>query len=272
MHIKLTLQTSHIGDVEKPIPARDDDDDESPSPYAAAVLTDLEEEAVRALLGKGSPAPPGSDGRNSRYRVETASGRVTVLAMKQLRTTNWSHFQVILRDLAIEPVALVFEMMRAGNLHMLLSFGQTSTVTISEEQKQRIAEHVPEVQVCSAPADLQRYLSEKVEAWQRHRPDWFQETWMELMDDADDARRTMQRDRAAGEREFNDLLAANAENPDKPRIYVLRGQAYEAIGEKSLAADDYRTAERLLPPEDLMIEGVRRALSRVSSPRQSRRL
>jgi hypothetical protein len=226
MHIKLMLQTSHIGDVEKPISAPDhDDDDDSPSPYAAAVLTDLEEEAVRALLGNPEPAPRGSDGRNTQYRVETAGGRVRVSAMRQLITTNWSHFQVILRSLAMEPLELVFELMRVGNLHMLLSFGQTGTVTISDDQKQRIAEHVPEVQVCSAPADLQRFLTEKVAAWQRHRPDWFQETWMELMDDADDAGRTMQRDRAAGEREFNGLLASNADNPDKARIYVVRGQA-----------------------------------------------
>jgi hypothetical protein len=264
MHIKLMLQTSHICDVEKPIPTPDQDDDDDPSPYAAAVLTDPEEKAARALLGQALPAPRGSDGRKSRYRVETAGCRVTVFAMRQLITTNWSHIQVILRSLAMGPVELVFELMRVGNLHMLLSFGQTCTVTISEEQKQRIAEHVPEVQVCSAPADLQRYLTEKVEAWQRIRPDWFQETWMELQDDADDARRTMQSDRAAGEREFNGLLAANADNPDKPRIYVVRGQAYEAIGEKNLAANDYRKAMELLHPEDLMIDGLRHALSRVT--------
>jgi hypothetical protein len=265
MHIKVMLQTSHIGDVEKLIPAPDeDDDDDSPTPYAAAVLTDSEMEGVRALLGKPLPAPRGSDRRNSRYRVETPGGRVAVTAMRQLTTTNWSHVQAILRSLAMGPVELVFNLMQAGNLHLLLSFGQTWTVTISEEQKQRIAEHVPEVQVCSSPADLQRFLTEKVEVWQRLRPDWFQETWMELMDDADDAGRTMQKDREAGEREFNGLLAANADNPDKPRIYVVRGQAYEDIGEKSLAADDYRTAERLLHPEDLMLEGVRRALSRVT--------
>jgi hypothetical protein len=52
----------------------------------------------------------------------------------------------------------------------------------------------------------------------------------------------MLEDRAAGEREFNGLLVGNADNPDKPRIYVVRGQAYEAIGEKTLAADNYRTA------------------------------
>jgi hypothetical protein len=79
---------------------------------------------------------------------------------------------------------------------------------------------------------LQRHLKEKVEMWQRVRPDWFKETWMELMDDADDAGRTLQRDRAAGEQEFNGLLAANADNPDNPRIYFVRGQAYEAIGQK----------------------------------------
>jgi hypothetical protein len=196
MHIKVMLQTSHIGDVEKPIPAPDeDDDDDSPTSYAAAVLTDSEMEAVRVLLGKPLPAPRGSDRRNLRYRVETPGGRVAVTAMRQLTTTNWSHFRAILRSLAMGPVELVFNLMRAGNLHLLLSFGQTWTVTISEEQRQRIAEHVPEVQVYSSPADLQRFLTEKVEAWQRLRPEWFQETWMELMDDADDAGRTMQKDR-----------------------------------------------------------------------------
>jgi hypothetical protein len=265
MHIKVMLQTSHIGDVKRPTSAPDqDDDDDGPSPYATAVLTDMEENAVRALLGKALPASRRSDGRNSRFRLETPGGRVTVLATRQLTTTNWSHFQVILRSLAIGPVELVFELMRAGNLHMCLRFGETRFVAISEEQKQHIAEHVPEVQVCSAPAGLQRYLTAKVEAWQRVRPDWFKETWMELMDDADDAGRTMLRDRAAGEREFNGLLAANADNPDKPRIYVVRGRAYEAIGEKGLAADDYRTAIGMLHPEDLMIDGVRRDLSRVT--------
>ena len=242
MHIKVMLQTSHVGDMERPTTAPDqDDDDDGPSPYAAAVLTDAEQEAVRTLLGKALPAPRGADGRNSRFRVETADGRVTVSAMRRLSTTNWSHFQIILRSLAMGPVEFAYELMRVGNLHMHLSFGQMCFVAISGEQKQRIAAHVPDVQVCPAPADLQRYLTEKVAAWQRVRPDWFQETWMELIDDAGDAGRTLRRDRVAGEREFNALLAVNAENPDKPRIYFVRGQAYEALGEKSLAAEDYRT-------------------------------
>ena len=44
----------------------------------------------------------------------------------------------------------------------------------------------------------------------------------------------------------------------------MRGRVYEALGEKVLAADDYRKVMELLPPEDLMIDGVREALSRVT--------
>jgi hypothetical protein len=265
MHIKMMLQTSHIGDVQKPIQDQEEDEDDGcPSPYDTAVVTDSEQEALSAMLGKALPGARGSDIRNSRFRVESPEGRVLVTALRTQTGANWSHFQVILRLLAIGPVEVVFELMRAGNLHMLLRFGQMSTVTISEEQKQHIADHVPEVRVCTTPADLQRFLTEEVEACQRVRPDWFKETWVEVMDDAQVAGQTMLRDRAAGEREFSSLLEANADNPDKPRIYVVRGRTYEAIGEKALAADDYRKAEELLHPEDLMIDGVRRALSRVT--------
>jgi hypothetical protein len=264
MHIKVMLQTSRIGDVQKPIQDQEEDeDDDRPSPYDAAVVTDSEQEALSALLGKALPATRGSDIRNSIFRVESSEGRMSVIALRRQTSANWSHFQVILRSLAIGPVGVVFELMRAGNLHMLLRFGQMSTVTISEEQKQHIANHVPEVRVCSTPADLQRFLTEKVETWQRIRSDWFKETWFDVMDDANVAGQTMLRDRAAGEREFSSLLEANADNPDKPRIYAVRGQAYEAIGEKGLAADDYRKAEELWHPEDLMIDDVRRALSRM---------
>jgi hypothetical protein len=210
-------------------------------------------------------APHGSDGRNSRIRVETPDGRVIVFAQRQLATTHWAHFEVILRSLAMEPVEFVFELMRAGNLHMLLDFGSTyATVAISKEQKERIEAHLTEIDVFGAPADLQRYLTEKVEARQRVRPDAFEETWMEVMDDAEDAGRTMKRDRATGEREFISLLAVNSDNPDKPCIYAVRGKAYAAIGEERLAAADYRTAIQLLHPEDLLVDGVRHALSRVT--------
>jgi hypothetical protein len=109
---------------------------------------------------------------------------------------------------------------------------------------------------------LQRHLTEKVDAWQRVRPDWFQDGWSEMMDDADSARKTMLSDRAAGEREFQRLLVAY---PDEGDLYFMRGRAYEAIGEKGLATDDYRRAEGLLPPGDLVTEGIRRALARVEA-------
>lgn len=265
MHIQMMLQTSHIGDVQKPVQSPDQDDEDyedGPSPYDAAFVTEPEKVALCALLGEALPTHE-SEGRNPRYRVQTADDRLTVMALRRPGQRSWSHLQVRLRSLAMAPVAFVFELMRAGNLHLLLRFGRTCTVAVSQEQKRHIEAHVPDVHVCSSPADLQRYLTEKVEARRRVRPDSFKETWMELMDDADDAGRTMLRDRAAGEREFTGLLAANADNPDRPRIYVVRGQAYEALGEKLLAADDYRKAAELLHPEDLMIEGVRHALSRV---------
>jgi hypothetical protein len=72
MHIKVMLQTSHIGDMETPIRASDQDDDDEdgdPSPYSAAALTDAEAEAVRALLGQALPAPRGAVVRGQAYEA-----------------------------------------------------------------------------------------------------------------------------------------------------------------------------------------------------------
>jgi hypothetical protein len=71
--------------------------------------------------------------------------------------------------------------------------------------------------------------------------------WRELMAEAEAARRAMLRNRAAGEREFDRLLAAH---PKGGMIYFKRGEAFEALGEAERAAADYRRAEGLFPIAD----------------------
>jgi tetratricopeptide (TPR) repeat protein len=71
--------------------------------------------------------------------------------------------------------------------------------------------------------------------------------WRELMAEAEAARQALLRDRAAGEREFDRLLAAH---PKDGMIYFKRGEAFEALGEVERAVDDYRRAETLFPMAD----------------------
>jgi len=71
--------------------------------------------------------------------------------------------------------------------------------------------------------------------------------WRELMADAEAAKRSMLRDRTAGEREFDRLLAAH---PKDGMVYFKRGEAFEALGEPGRAAADYRQAEGLFPVAD----------------------
>ena len=85
--------------------------------------------------------------------------------------------------------------------------------------------------------------------------------WRELMAEADDAKRRMLSDRAAGEREFRHLLAAH---PNDGMVYFKRGEAYEALGARDLAAADYRRAEELFPLEDWKAR-ARQALARVEA-------
>jgi hypothetical protein len=80
--------------------------------------------------------------------------------------------------------------------------------------------------------------------------------WRESMADADAAKRAMVRDRAAGEREFDRLLAAH---PRDGMIYFKRGEAFEELGEAERAAADYRRAEELFPMEDWKTRARQRA-------------
>jgi Flp pilus assembly protein TadD len=94
------------------------------------------------------------------------------------------------------------------------------------------------------------------------RPDWFKDKLEDRLDDAEAAGRIMKRDRSAGEQEFQRLLA---DHPREGAIYLVRGRAYEALGLKDLATDDYRHAVELCPDGDLFKEGARCALLRVTS-------
>jgi Flp pilus assembly protein TadD len=151
--------------------------------------------------------------------------------------------------------------MRAGNLFLIPDFDQWNPVTVSEVQKQQIAGHMPPAQVCSTPEELQRYLSMKVEARRKAQPDAFQDNWEDQMEDAEAAGRIMQKDRSAGERDFQRLLA---DHPDTGSLYLVRGRAYESLGLKDLAANNYRRALELLLEGDLFREGALRALARVA--------
>lgn len=55
----------------------------------------------------------------------------------------------------------------------------------------------------------------------------------------------MLRDRLAGERAFDVLLARQ---PREGLIWLMRGGAYEALGDLGQAVEDYATAMDLLPP------------------------
>jgi hypothetical protein len=259
MSIRLTLLTCHIGDVVKPQPASDDYEEEV-SPYDAASMTEAEKQAVQTLL-QAAWAHHSENGK-SRFRLETLAEPVTIRATGLHSSPTFPHFKVSLRSLAAEGVEFLFMLMRAGNLFLIPDFDQRSPVTVSAEQKQHIAGHMPAAQVCSTPEELQRYLSKKVEAHQQARPDWFKDNWEDPMDDAEAAGRLMQRDRRAGEREFQRLLADH--HPGTGSLYLVRGRAYETLGLKELAANDYRRALELLPEGDLFRDGALRALARVA--------
>jgi Flp pilus assembly protein TadD len=85
--------------------------------------------------------------------------------------------------------------------------------------------------------------------------------WDEIMDGADAALRMILNDRVAGEDEFQRLLKLH---PEDGAIYFKRGEAYEALGKKGLAAADYRKAEILLQSEAWKVR-TRQALARVTA-------
>jgi tetratricopeptide (TPR) repeat protein len=76
--------------------------------------------------------------------------------------------------------------------------------------------------------------------------------WRDLMAEAEAARQTMMRDRAAGEAKFDRLIEAH---PNDGMLYFKRGEGYEALREGELAVSDYHRAESLFP----MVEWQARA-------------
>jgi hypothetical protein len=222
-------------------------------------MTEAEKQAVLALLQEAW-AHHRENGQ-SRFRLERLAEPVTIRATGLHGPPTFPHVKVSLRSLAAEGIRLLFALMRAGNLFLIPDFDQRSPVTVSEEQKQHIAGHMPIARVCSTPEELQHYLSKQVEAHQQARPGAFKDNWEDQMDDAEAAGRIMQRDRSAGEREFQRLLA---DHPCTGPFYLVRGRAYETLGVKELAANDYRRALELLPEGDLFRDGALRALARVA--------
>jgi hypothetical protein len=266
MRFKLMLMTCRIGEFEKPTGAveQDDEDDEG-SPYAGAILIEPQAQAVRALLERVSRLHVSTD-RSETYHIISSDRRMAVMALGLGKPTGCQAISVNLRSLAPDNVELLFELMRAGDLFISPRHHSPGShlpgVVLSEERKQHIAEHIPgEPVVCSSVADLQRFLTEEVERCRRMQPERYEEGWEEMMDDARDAGWTLTRDRAGGEQAFQDLLVVH---PDDGGVYFVRGQAYEKLGEKALAAADYRKADELMHEEDLMKSGVRRALARVT--------
>jgi tetratricopeptide (TPR) repeat protein len=83
----------------------------------------------------------------------------------------------------------------------------------------------------------------------------------EIRDEADAAMRMTLTNRVAGENEFQRLLKTH---PNDGMIYFKRGEAYEALGKRGLAAADYRKAEGLLPLEEWKAR-ARQALARVTT-------
>jgi hypothetical protein len=255
MGISLMLHSVRLGSRRR---ADEDEDDEEYSPDPAEALTESEKQAVRALLGGARPM------RRTFYRVETPDGPVTLQAPGLQGPETCHYIRLRMRSVAPGTMTLLFELMRAGNLFMVTNFAQRDLVAVSEEQAQAMAGRLPEPpRVCPSPADLQGWLAEKVEACRRVRPERFEYDENDLMEDADAAALTLLADRAAGEREFERLLTAH---PDDGSLYFVRGRAYEALGEKGLAADNYRKADELLPPgEDLVRAAARKGLARVMS-------
>jgi Flp pilus assembly protein TadD len=64
------------------------------------------------------------------------------------------------------------------------------------------------------------------------------------MERADKAKLALISDRSAGEREFSALFA---QSPNDGMIYFKRGEAYEALGERTLAKTDFQRAMAMFP-------------------------
>jgi hypothetical protein len=260
MSIRLTLVSCRIGDVAKPVETSDDYDDED-SPYKSVTMSDTEKDAVFQLL-RDAWSKHDEESGFSRFRLESPDGPVTIRATGLRGPHKFPHFKVILRSLTARTIGFVFALMRDGNLLMFPAFGQPTRVTVSEEQRRYVAEHLPIAQVCSTPEELKRYLAERMETYRRVKPNAFQDNWEDLADDAEAAGRILLRNRAAGEQELQRLLADHSEDG---RLYLIRGRAYEALGEKGHAAADFRKALEFCPEGDLFRDAALRALARVAN-------
>jgi tetratricopeptide (TPR) repeat protein len=260
MSIRLTLNSCRIGDVAKPVETSEDYEDED-SFYESVSMTETEKNAVFQLL-RDAWSHHDEESGFSRYRLETPDGPVTIRATGLRPPDKFPHVKVALRSLTARTVGLVFALMRDGNLFMLPEFDQGNRVTVSEEQRRYVAEHIPIAQVCSTPEELQRYLSERMEDRRRVKPNAFKDNWADLADDAEAAGRILLQDRAAGEQEFQRLFAVDPENG---MLYLIRGRAYETLGERALAAAEYRKALEFFPEGDLFRDRVLRALARVTN-------
>jgi tetratricopeptide (TPR) repeat protein len=259
MSIRLTLVSCHIGDVAKPEETSDDYDDED-SPYKSVSMTDAEKEAVFELLRDAWSQHDEKSGF-SRFRLETPDGPVTIRATGLRWSNKPPHVKLTLRSLTARTAGLVFLLMRDGNLVMFPAFDQQNRVTVSEQQRRHVAEHLPIAKVCSTPDELQRFLAERMETCRRLKPNAFRDNWEDLADDAEAAGRILLRDRAAGEQEFQRILA---DDPENGTLYLIRGRVYETLGERAPAADDYRKALEFFPEGDLFRDRVLRALARVT--------
>ncbi len=86
-------------------------------------------------------------------------------------------------------------------------------------------------------------------------------SWRAVMEAAGRAKLAMMSDRAAGERHFAALLA---QNPSDGMVYFKRGEAYEALGERALAQNDFQRALAMFPMADWKAR-AKEAIDRVRS-------
>lgn len=98
-------------------------------------------------------------------------------------------------------------------------------------------------------------------------PKW-RDIWREITAEAECARDIMVRDREEGEEEFRSLIKRYDEDG---MILLMRGQAYERMGELQLALADYRHAEILFPMQEWQ-HSARQAAAKVEAglPAQAR--
>jgi tetratricopeptide (TPR) repeat protein len=85
--------------------------------------------------------------------------------------------------------------------------------------------------------------------------------WQVAMSDARSAKMLLLQKRSEGEKRFEELLERHGEDG---MIYFIRGEAYESLGERELALNDYRLAEIMFPLPKYK-EQARHAASRIET-------